>query len=106
MIAIKAAIYARTTKIDASTAPQIEFCREYIQEEKGTVVAIFDDPGVSADQYVRDGLDHLMENVHLFDTLVVTSLDRLYRSEDLTAKFIAKLLDSNISLVVVKDLSI
>ncbi|TMV49405.1 recombinase family protein [Paenibacillus mesophilus] len=103
---MKAAIYARTAHSEQSTLSQIELCREYIREQKGTVVGVYDDEGSSAHDDDRDGLASLMTDALTtsFDTVVVTGYDRLFRSHGKLQEFINQLGALKIELVAVKSL--
>jgi Site-specific recombinases, DNA invertase Pin homologs len=103
---VKAAIYARTAHHDSSTKEQIELCREYILEKGGEVVGIYDDPGTSAHQLLRDGLSLLLDDARKgkFDTLVLTSYDRLFRDSLKIEDFIDELEQLGISIITVKQL--
>jgi site-specific DNA recombinase len=104
---MKAAIYARTAFPDQSTLPQINLCREYIHEQKGEVIGIYDDEGASAHDMNRDGLACLMEAAteRHFDTLVVTALDKLVRDPAHRIELLNRFELRGISVVVVKTMA-
>lgn len=105
---MKAAIYARTSQLAQSTASQIERCRRYVSSFGGEITGIYDDCGVSGISAPddREGLQLLMKHAteNKFDTLVVTSADRLFRDESLFREFMTGLGQLNIKLAEAKSL--
>jgi site-specific DNA recombinase len=95
---MKAAIYARTATREHSTTSQIQFCREYVLEQKGSVVGVYDDEGISGNVLNRDGLTIMMIDAleRKFDTLIIVSFDRISRNPLRLLKLIAELKASGI----------
>ena len=101
---MRAAIYARTNTDILSTLPQIQLCREYIEENGGNVVAVYDDIGVAGNTISRDGLNLLIDESqnYKFDTLVISDISRISRDAVQVRNFIANLALFGIELVFLK----
>jgi DNA invertase Pin-like site-specific DNA recombinase len=78
---VRAAIYARVSTVEQTTANQLIELRRYV-EARGWAVQEFVDDGVSGARESRPALDELVKAAkrRRFDTLVVWRLDRLGRN--------------------------
>jgi site-specific DNA recombinase len=83
----RAAIYARYSsdlQADRSVDDQIALCQEVCERNGFTVVAVFDDRGISGSSVVnRPGFQSLMQaaQVHAFDVVVAEDIDRISRDQ-------------------------
>jgi DNA invertase Pin-like site-specific DNA recombinase len=103
---MKAALYARTGSMERSTKDQLHLCREYSHKKGWDVVGIYEDKGVSAHELERNGLKLLLNDaeLHKFYLIVISSYDRLYRSQSFIELLLNKLYKFNIIVVVVPQL--
>jgi site-specific DNA recombinase len=102
---MKAAIYARTATKEQSTTNQLQYCREYVLEQQGKVVGVYDDEGINGNVLDRDGLKVMMKDAveRKFDTIIVVSFDRLTRNPLRLLKLIADLKASGIEVKTVSS---
>lgn len=81
---VRAAIYARTARIDqnAKYAEQVKRCSDYIKQKGWILCDVFFDEGVSGRAIDRPELSKMLLNIakDCFDVVVVSNADRLSRS--------------------------
>jgi DNA invertase Pin-like site-specific DNA recombinase len=101
---MKAALYARTGSIEHSTIDQLYLCREYSRKKDWEVVAIYEDAGISAHEVDRKGIKRMLQDAELrkFDLIVISSYDRLYRSQSFIDDLLNKLYAFDVVVVVAK----
>jgi site-specific DNA recombinase len=106
---VRAALYSRFStdrQNESSIADQVRICSEYIQKQGWTVVAHFEDQGISgAALGNRPGVLKLQEDAlaRRFDVIVVTDLTRLSRSQGDLSKMIDRLTVKGIRVIGVQD---
>jgi site-specific DNA recombinase len=100
---MKAALYARTGSIEHSTKDQLHLCREYSRKKGWEVVAIYEDAGISAHDLDRKGMKRMIRDAELrkFDLVVISSYDRLYRSQSFINELINKLYAYDVVVVAI-----
>jgi site-specific DNA recombinase len=103
---MKAALYARTGSMEHSTKDQLHLCREHSHSKGWEVVGIYEDKGISAHELERNGLKQMLMDaeLHKFDLIVISSYDRLYRSQSFIEMLLNKLYRFDVIVVVVPQL--
>ncbi|MEX2462534.1 MAG: recombinase family protein [Paenibacillaceae bacterium] len=103
---MKAALYARTGSIEHSTLNQLQLCKAFSLSKGWNIVGIYEDKGISAHELDRTGLKQLFCDAEMgkFDLIVISSYDRLYRSQSFIEALLNKLYAFNVTVIVVPQL--
>jgi DNA invertase Pin-like site-specific DNA recombinase len=99
---MKAALYARTGSIEHETHDQLQQCREYALSKGWQVAEIYEDKGISAHELDRIGMKQMLSDaeLHKFELIVISSYDRLYRSQSFIEDLLNKLYSYGVVVVV------
>jgi site-specific DNA recombinase len=103
---MKAALYARTGSIEHSTQDQLQLCRVYSHSKDWDVVKVYEDKGISAHELDRNGLKQMLRDAELrkFDLIVISSYDRLYRSQSFIEALLNQLYAFDVTVIVAPQL--
>ncbi|QGQ95900.1 recombinase family protein [Paenibacillus psychroresistens] len=99
---MKAALYARTGSLEHETQNQLQQCREYAHSKGWQVVNIYEDKGISAHELDRIGMKQMLVDAesHKFDLIIISSYDRLFRSQSFIEELLNKLYSYDVVVVV------
>jgi DNA invertase Pin-like site-specific DNA recombinase len=99
---MKAALYIRTGSLEHSTLDQLQLCKEYSLSKGWEVVVIYEDKGISAHEFEREGMKKMLNDAELrkFERIVISGYDRLYRSQSFIETLLNKLYAFDVIVVV------
>jgi DNA invertase Pin-like site-specific DNA recombinase len=99
---MKAALYARTGSMEHETQDQLLQCRQYALSKGWEVIGIYEDKGISAHELDRLGMKQMISDaeLHKFDLIVISSYDRLFRSQSFIEELLNKLYSYDVVVVV------
>ncbi|HSZ71332.1 MAG TPA: recombinase family protein [Cytophagaceae bacterium] len=102
-----AVIYTRVASLeqanDNAIISQLNECKKYAQEHNITVLSHVDESGKKSSNSLETLLNNTKESKEEISYIIVYDLNRLSRSNEIVAAFLAELKKLNISILTVKN---